>query len=159
MSLFDIITTTFFGGLPVPSRGVPEGSRRISAGCRRLSEGCLICIIIQTHYHITWAKYCSLIGSWPKYCSLIGYGPYERPILPPSVPYSSLNDRDRRTVAYVRKHVTGLPFYPGPKERALGAHSQSQVKDDIVAIWRKCQTPLAWTVAYKGSRVFIDCSY
>ena len=70
-----------------------------------------------------------------------------------SVPYSSLNDRDRRTVVYVRQHVTGLPFYPGPKERALGVHAQNQVKDDMVTIWRKCQTPQAYAVAYKGGTV------
>ena len=69
----------------------------------------------------------------------------------PSVPYSRLNDRDRRTVTYVQKHVTGLPFYPGPRERDV--HAQHQVKDDIVTIWRQCQTPQAYTVAYKGGHV------
>ena len=68
----------------------------------------------------------------------------------PDFAYWDLTPQDHRTVAYVRKHVTGLPYFPGPKERALGVHAQHRVKDDIVAIWRQCQTPLAWTVAYKG---------
>ena len=72
----------------------------------------------------------------------------------PSVPYSSLNDRDRRTVAYVQRHVTGLPYYPGPRERDV--HVQEQVKDDIVEIWRKCKTPFARVVAYKGGHVERD---
>ena len=65
-----------------------------------------------------------------------------------TIPYSSLTDRDRRTVAYVRNHATGLPFYPGPKERSLGVHSQDRVKEDIVTIWQKCQTPrlLRWLI-------------
>ena len=72
----------------------------------------------------------------------------------PNVPYSRLNNRDRRSVAYVQKHVTGLPYFPGPKERDV--HVQDQVKDDIVEIWRKCKTPLARVVAYKGGHVERD---
>ena len=68
----------------------------------------------------------------------------------PSIPYASLNNVDRRTVAYVQQHVTGLPYYPGPRERDV--HVQDQVKDDIVAIWRKCKTYFARVVAYKGGR-------
>ena len=67
-----------------------------------------------------------------------------------------LNDCDRRTVAYIRHHVTGLPFYPGPKERSLGVHSQDRVKEDIVAIWQKCQTSQAFAVAYKAGHVEKD---
>ena len=67
-----------------------------------------------------------------------------------AIKYSSLTDKDRRTVEYMRDSVTGLPFYPGPREHSLGVHSQDQVKEDIVFIWNKCQSPHAFTVAYKG---------
>ena len=72
----------------------------------------------------------------------------------PSIPHANLNNRDRRSVAYVKKHVTGLPYYPGPKERDV--HVQDQVKDDIVDIWRLCKTPQAYAVAYKGGHVERD---
>ena len=67
-----------------------------------------------------------------------------------AVKYSSLTDKDKRTVQYVKDSVSGLPFYPGRRERSLGVHSQDQVKEDIVSFWNKCQSPHAFTVAYKG---------
>ena len=72
----------------------------------------------------------------------------------PSVPYSSLNSNDRRAVWNVQRRVTGLSYYPGPKERNV--RTQDQVKDDIVSIWRQCQSPLGWVVAYKGGRLERD---
>ena len=72
----------------------------------------------------------------------------------PSIPYATLNNRDRRSVAYVKKYVTGLPYYPGPKERNV--HVQDQVKDDIMDIWRLCKTPQAYAMAYKGGHLERD---
>ena len=42
-----------------------------------------------------------------------------------SVKYSALNDKDRQTVTYVRDSITGLPFYPGQRERSLGGSFSS----------------------------------
>ena len=72
----------------------------------------------------------------------------------PSIPYSSLNAVDKRTVSYVQAYVTGLPYYPGWRERDV--REQHRVKDDIVEIWRKCKTPFARKVAYKGGHVERD---
>lgn len=53
-------------------------------------------------------------------------------------------------MTFAREHVHSLPFKPGRRERALGVHCQERVKEDIFAIWNKCQTPYAFTVAYKS---------
>ena len=72
----------------------------------------------------------------------------------PSIPHASLNAVDKRTVSYVQAYVTGLPYYPSRRERDV--REQDRVKDDIVAIWRRCKTPFARKVAYKGGHVERD---
>ena len=72
----------------------------------------------------------------------------------PSIPFASLNAVDKRTVSYVQTYVTGLPYYPSRRERDV--REQSHVKDDLVEIWRKCKTPFARKVAYKGGHLERD---
>ena len=72
----------------------------------------------------------------------------------PSIPWSRLNAVDKRTVHYVQTYVTGLSYYPTRRERDV--REQSQVKEDIVTIWRTCQTPQHQHVAYKGGHVERD---
>ena len=72
----------------------------------------------------------------------------------PSIPWSHLNAVDKRTVYYVQTYVTGLSYYPSRRERDV--REQSQVKEDIVTIWRTCQTPQHQHVAYKGGHVERD---
>jgi len=62
--------------------------------------------------------------------------------------YAQLSDQDKRTVNFVQRHITGLPFYPSKKEKDI--HTQDQLKEDIIHVWRLCKTPHAYTVAYKG---------
>jgi len=62
--------------------------------------------------------------------------------------WQDLSVKDKKAVAFVQKHVIGLPFTPGPKEKDL--HSQVQLKEDIVQAWMICKTYEAFRVAYKG---------
>jgi len=65
--------------------------------------------------------------------------------------WSELSCKDKRTVAFVRNNIIGLPFTPGKKEKEV--HAQDQLKDDIVQVWSKCKTHHAFTVAYKGGKL------
>ena len=68
--------------------------------------------------------------------------------------WSNLSVKDKKTVAFVQKHVIGLPFTPGPEKKDL--HTQEQLKDDIVDVWHKCRSEVAFRIAYKGGHLEQD---
>ena len=69
---------------------------------------------------------------------------------------SQLTRQDRATVYHVYNYITGLPFYPTPRERSLGVHPQTQLEDDVVDLWKACKTPEASVVVYKGGHLERD---
>ena len=68
--------------------------------------------------------------------------------------WQHLSVKDRRTVNFVSRHITGLPWIPGPREK--DCHSQDQLKEDIVQVWYKCKTQEACRVAFKGGHLERD---
>ena len=67
--------------------------------------------------------------------------------------WDMLSPKDQRTVAYVKRHITGLPFHPSPREYALHVSdlpAQNMVASYVEQLWKRFKTPTCNTVAYKG---------
>ena len=65
--------------------------------------------------------------------------------------WDMLDKKDQRTVAYVKRHVTGLPFRPGPQEyKRSHLLPQDMVAAFVEGLWKQYKTPECNTVAYKG---------
>lgn len=67
--------------------------------------------------------------------------------------YHQLSLMDRRTIEHVRKHTTGLSFYPSPDKEA---QSQSQLKADLAHLYVRHKTPDNPVVAFKGGSLLQD---
>ena len=67
--------------------------------------------------------------------------------------WDMLSLKDQKTVAYVKRHITGLTFCPCPLEYTLSNHdvpSQDQVARYVETLWNHYKTPTCNRVAYKG---------
>ena len=67
--------------------------------------------------------------------------------------WDMLSLKDKKTVRYVKRHVTGLTFRPSPKEYRLSNNyvlDQDQVANYVETLWKHYKTPDCNTVAYKG---------
>ena len=67
--------------------------------------------------------------------------------------WDQLDKKDQKTVAYVKRHVTGLTFRPSPREYTLSNNNvlpQDQVPSFVHNLWKHYKTPECNTVAYKG---------
>ena len=67
--------------------------------------------------------------------------------------WDMLSLKDQKTVAYVKRHITGLSFRPCPKEFQLSNNfilRQDQVAAYVERLWKHYKTPECNTVSYKG---------
>ena len=67
--------------------------------------------------------------------------------------WDQLDQKDQKTVAYVKRHVTGLTFRPSPLEYKLSNNNvlpQEEVPSFVHRLWHHYKTPECNTVAYKG---------
>ena len=68
--------------------------------------------------------------------------------------WDMLSLKDQKTVAFVKRHVTGMTFRPSPAEFRLQESSHLPGQDHVPAyvehLWKHFKTPDCNTVAYKG---------
>ena len=70
-----------------------------------------------------------------------------------TLPYVSLEKRDRKTVNYVYYHIHGLRFESTPQEKALPQH---MIKPLIDVAYQRSRTQQRTMVAYKGGHLEKD---
>ena len=69
------------------------------------------------------------------------------------LPYLSLEQRDRKTVNYVFRHIHGLRFESSLPEKALPQH---MIKPMIDSAYHRSRTPNRYMVGYKGGHLEKD---